>query len=276
MLPAGWLEMYKFAVFGDPIAHSLSPTIHQYFAQAFNLRVDYQAVHVTADALAETLSIFRQAGGVGANITLPHKQATIRYCVSLSERAKVAAAVNTLTATRQGWHGDNTDGAGLQWDLCRQGLALSGSHVLLLGAGGAARGVIAMLLSADVGHITIANRTLANAVSLAESSADNRADAVQLDQLADLSDVDLLINATAAGHSERHFSSALHSSQKPFCYDLSYAAAAAPFLKWAKNRQLNSSDGLGMLVGQAAESFQLWTGVEVSDDIRADVMNRLG
>ena len=264
---------YKYAVFGNPVAHSLSPRIHQQFGKFLNLDIEYTAIQADPDSLTRKLSAFKQAGGSGANITLPHKQTVINQCQSLSDNAQKAQAVNTLVATTDGWHGDNTDGAGLLWDLRRQKVQLNDARILILGAGGASRGILPALTSARPKSIMLANRTLANAQHLAADF--NHIDVIPMQKLDSLKSIDVLINTTAAGHTETGFTLALDPHNQPFCYDLSYGKPAQGFAGWAKQYAYPHSDGLGMLVGQAALSFTTWTEQDVNDSIRNHVLQQL-
>ncbi|MDA3934961.1 MAG: shikimate dehydrogenase [Gammaproteobacteria bacterium] len=267
-------RVLKLAVFGDPIAHSRSPELHRFFAAATGLSISYERIHARADELATKLHAFIAAGGHGANITVPHKQAVMAHCDQLSPRAVRAAAVNTLARSDSGWLGDNTDGAGLLLDLQDKGVELTGAGVLIIGAGGATRGIVPALLDAGVGHIVVANRSAAKAQDLVQTLADNRVVASAL-KPGYGETFDLLIHATAAGH----HGSALPLPEilpgRPYCYDLSYGTASHNFLHWAAQHGCRHSDGLGMLVAQAAESFKLWTGQTISPELRAALFRQL-
>jgi len=253
----------KLAVFGDPIAHSRSPQLHQYFASVSDLQVDYQRIHASGSELAPKLQHFLAAGGHGANITLPHKQAVMALCTNISARAKRAAAVNTLLRSGDGWRGDNTDGIGLVLDLQDQAIELDAASVLIIGAGGATRGIVPALLDAGCKRIVIANRRPDKAQALIAAINDTRlaASGLQRDYGATF---DLLIHATAAGHQQRKLPLPEVLQGQPYCYDLSYADASRAFLDWAEQQGCHHSDGLGMLVAQAAESFRLWTGSSIN------------
>jgi len=253
----------KLAVFGDPIAHSRSPQLHQYFASVSDLQVDYQRIHASGSELAPKLQHFLAEGGHGANITLPHKQAVMALCTNISARAKRAAAVNTLLRSGDGWRGDNTDGIGLVLDLQDQAIELDAASVLIIGAGGATRGIVPALLDAGCKRIVIANRRPVKAQALIAAINDTRlaASGLQRDYGATF---DLLIHATAAGHQQRKLPLPEVLQGQPYCYDLSYADASRAFLDWAEQQGCHHSDGLGMLVAQAAESFRLWTGSSIN------------
>ncbi|WP_018972530.1 shikimate dehydrogenase [Rudaea cellulosilytica] len=269
-----------YAVFGHPISHSLSPRIHATFGKQTGITLDYAAIDAPADAFAATLARFADAGGRGANITLPLKQDAFGLCAQTSDFASRAGAVNTLTRVDGSWHGDNTDGPGLIRDLTgRHSLDLRERRSLLLGAGGAARAAAHALLDAGIGELVIVNRNAERADALADSIRDpSRVHTRYWNDLADLGSFDLIVNATSAGV-------ARETLQLPFalvapralCYDLSYGAAAFGFVAWARAAGAGKAlDGLGMLVEQAAESFAIWHGMRpdtdpVHDALRAEL-----
>jgi shikimate dehydrogenase len=254
----------SFAVFGHPVVHSLSPRIHAAFGRQLGIALDYRAIEVDGEGFAAALRAFSEAGGRGANITLPHKAAAFALCIDASERARRAGAVNTLSHIAGGWRGDNTDGAGLVRDLTdRAGFDLRGRRTLLLGAGGAAHGVAPALLDAGVAELVIVNRSAERADALADSLADpERAHSRYWDDLAALGDFELLVNATSAGREPGGFK--LPGSlvaPRAVAVDLSYGEAAIAFGAWARAHGVSHvRDGLGMLVEQAAESFEIWHG----------------
>jgi shikimate dehydrogenase len=255
----------RYAVFGQPILHSLSPRIHQAFARQHGLAIDYAAVECAPGSFDSALASFGEAGGQGANVTLPHKQRATSLCESLTPRAQRAGAVNTLIRANGGWRGDNTDGAGLVRDLTgRYGLDLRQRRTLMLGAGGAARGVAPALLDAGIGELYVVNRDPQKADALVDLLGEpSRVHARYFDDLRALGEFDLILNATSAA---RHGSlPALPMSligPRTTAVDLSYGEAAIPFLAWARAARAHDAiDGLGMLVEQAAESFHLWHGV---------------
>lgn len=255
----------RHAVFGHPIAHSLSPRIHAAFGRETGIELTYEAIDAAPAVFAESVAEFARAGGVGANVTLPHKQAAFALCAQVSARASKAGAVNTLVRVDDAWHGDVTDGIGLVRDLtARHGLDLKGRRTLLLGAGGAARGVLPALLEAGVGDVCVANRTRASADALvAAMRATGRLGACDLDKVVRQGRFDLIVNATSAARGSGL--PALPSSLADphgACVDLGYGDAATAFLDWARTAGVrNVIDGLGMLVEQAVESFALWHGV---------------
>ena len=254
----------RYAVFGSPIGHSLSPRIHAAFSRELSIPAEYTAIEATAEEFVGALAVFAERGGRGANVTLPLKQNAARLCLSISEAARQADSVNTLVRRGEGWHGESTDGAGLLRDITgRQGLYVRGRRTLLLGAGGAARAVAFALLDAGISELTICNRTAEHADSLADAIGQpERVTTRYWNDLGNWGGFDLVINATSAGHHGASLS--LPSSlvaQRAVCYDLSYGTAAFGFLAWARSAGCGHAiDGLGMLVEQAAEAFQIWHG----------------
>ncbi len=255
--------MIRHAVFGHPIAHSRSPWIHARFARELGIELEYRAIDAAPEYFVETLLDFAEAGGSGANVTLPLKELAAGLCAELSEAAARAGAVNTLIALPGGrWRGDNTDGLGLVADLERLGVNVSGRSVLILGAGGSVRGILPALLSARPSRLAIANRTHARAQQLAAEFAGLGAvAAIRLDALND--PFDLVIHATSAyrGDAPGALPRGAFGVQT-VVYDLSYGDAAAAFLGAAQALGVRAvHDGLGMLVEQAAAAFARWHGV---------------
>lgn len=245
----------RYAIIGNPVAHSKSPWIHAAFARATSQDLDYGRIEAPLDAFAATVESFRAAGGKGLNVTLPFKQEAFALCSSVSERARVAQAVNTLVL--ETGFGDNTDGIGLARDLA-QNLKVRFRTVLLLGAGGAAQGVVGALLEAGARRIVIANRTVSRAKALAERFAGAWGcgyGAVPREPF------DLVINATSAGLSDEAPPLPPGVLGKDvLAYDMVYGRDT-PFLAAARRAGARTCDGLGMLVEQAAESFFIWRGV---------------
>jgi shikimate dehydrogenase len=255
--------MDRYAVLGQPISHSKSPVIHALFARQTNQSLTYEAVEVAPAALAERLKRLHAEGLCGANITLPHKQAVAALCESVTERAQLAGAVNTLVRTETGWVGDNTDGEGFRNDLARLGIVLTGRRVLVLGAGGATRGILGPLLAARPSQVVVSNRNPWKPEELAEAFKAHGTILPRTHLALKGDRYDVIINATSAGHA-----GALPMLPGPLlaeggdCYDLSYGAASRPFCEWScAQKASRSSDGLGMLVEQAASSFERWRGV---------------
>jgi shikimate dehydrogenase len=248
----------RYAVFGHPIAHSKSPQIHAAFARQTGQDMTYEAILAPKDGFAASVADFVAAGGRGANVTVPFKEEAYRLANRLSSRAQRAGAVNTLSFEAGAVVGDNTDGAGLVADLTRnQHCALAGRRILLLGAGGAARGVIEPLLDQQPAALVIANRTVSRAQDLA-ALFDRGARACGFDALD--SPFDLVINATAASLAgELPPLSPRVFTPDTLAYDMMYGRDT-PFLAFARAHGAANADGLGMLVEQAAEAFYLWRG----------------
>ncbi|MDI5984746.1 shikimate dehydrogenase [Halomonas sp. M4R5S39] len=254
----------RYCVFGHPVGHSKSPAIHAAFADQTGEAIDYTAIEAPLDDFAGAWRAFIAAGGRGANVTVPFKEEAFRLCEVLSPRARRAGAVNTLILGSNGQsndlkvYGDTTDGVGLVRDLERHGVTLAGARLLVLGAGGAVRGVLEPLLAAAPASLVVANRTAEKAEALAADFADLGAirgggfDAIS-------GPFDVVINGTSAS---------LAGDLPPLpddlfadgatAYDMMYGAEPTVFLQWAGERGARTADGLGMLVEQAAESFFLW------------------
>lgn len=268
----------KYAVFGHPASHSLSPRIHAAFAAQFDQRLDYAIIDAAPDQLRDALERFAAAGGRGANITVPHKVAAFELCSEVTERARRAGAANVLTRVGDTWHGDNTDGAGLVRDLTgRRRLDLRGRHVLLLGAGGAARGVAVAMLDAGVRRITIVNRTPANADALVDTlDAPDHVGSRYWKDMRDIGDFELIINTTSAGRGGDvlDLPSSLVNTLTT-AVDISYGEVAIGFLSWARAAGCRHAfDGLGMLVEQAALAYQHWHGKRPdTDEVFADLQS---
>ncbi len=261
----------RYAVFGHPVAHSRSPDIHAAFGRQEGIAVDYRAIDTTPETFATALEAFAAEGGVGANITLPHKEAAFALCTTRTARATRAGSVNTLLRKGDRWHGDTTDGAGLVRDLTdRHGLDLRGRRVLLLGAGGSARSVAPSLLDAGILELVVVNRTPERADELIDAMSEpGRALSRYWEDLGEIGDFELIVNATSAGRDrEATFKLPLSLvNSMTTAVDLNYGDAAIAFLAWARSASCrNVVDGLGMLVEQAAESFQQWHAVRPQTD----------
>lgn len=275
-----------YAVFGNPIAHSKSPQIHQAFAQQTEQLLSYEKCLVAEDGFIAAAQQFFQGAGKGLNITVPFKAQAYEFADQLNQRARQAGAVNTLIKQADGRIvGDNTDGVGMLRDI-RVNLdwALKGKRILILGAGGAVRGVLGPLLLEQAKHLVIANRTVEKAVSLVTAfkpeatKQHSKLIACGFSDLAD-SEFDVVINGTAAS---------LAGDLPPLpddllaesacCYDMMYGAQPTVFMRWAKEHGADQiADGLGMLIEQAAESFYLWRGVRpataaVNAQLRAELV----
>lgn len=259
------MPVAQFAVFGHPIAHSLSPQIHQAFAQQFGIALEYRAIDAAPADFAAAVQHFFAADGRGANVTLPHKAAAFALADQYSVAATRSGSANVLTRLADGrLAAHNTDGAGMVRDITeRHELDLRGHTALLLGAGGAARGVAWNLLDAGVETLTIVNRSPEPADALADAIGDPaRAHTRYWDDLANIGSYDLIVNATSAGvlGAALHLPASLIGA-RALCYDLSYGTAAGSFLSWAKTGGARYAvDGLGMLVETAADAFELWHG----------------
>jgi shikimate dehydrogenase len=255
--------MDRYVVMGNPIAHSLSPEIHAAFARETKQAIEYQRLLIAPGQFTPLARRFFDEGGRGANVTLPYKVDAFEWADACSERAKVAGAANFLMRRGEEIHADNTDGAGLVRDLVRNhGVKLEGASVLVLGAGGAARGIVAPLLASRVANIVIANRTAARALELAARFRDHGAvEGMALDAIP-VKRYDLVLNATSTStHGEALPLPAHALPRGAFAYDLAYGAGARAFVARAGEAGMKAADGLGMLVEQAAESFEMWRGV---------------
>ncbi|MEX2366743.1 MAG: shikimate dehydrogenase [Pseudohongiellaceae bacterium] len=258
--------MDRYAVFGNPVGHSKSPQIHRWFAEKTHQELEYSAQLVELGQFEQSARAFFDAGGLGLNITVPFKQDAFEFADSLTERAKRAGAVNTLARQPGGSIlGDNTDGYGLVMDICDHlAWPINARRILVLGAGGAVRGVLAPIFAEEPLEIVIANRTVAKAVDLASEFADlGKITGMGYRQLQEQArSFGLVINATSLSLSGEipPFPPILLTSET-CAYDMVYANEPTAFMTWAKELGCRTSDGLGMLVGQAAESFFVWRGV---------------
>ena len=255
----------RYGVMGYPVSHSRSPIIHRLFAIQTGEEMQYELLQVTPEKLETAIQQFQRTGGKGLNITVPHKSAILPFVDHFSERASTAGAVNTLSFRDSKLYGDNTDGIGLLRDLAvNLGIDVEGSRILILGAGGATRGIIGPLLEMEPAGLLIANRTIGKAEVLVERFAEmGPISACQFDAVPVDRPYDLVINATSAG---------LQGNTPPWpvdavrndtvCYDLSYGLTPTPFSVWAREHgAARSVMGWGMLVEQAAESFYIWRNV---------------
>ncbi|MCE5181960.1 MAG: shikimate dehydrogenase [Betaproteobacteria bacterium] len=255
----------RYAVIGNPIGHSKSPLIHAEFARQTGQDMAYTAILAALDDFAETVRTFQAENGKGLNITVPFKQEAWQLATRLTDRAQLAEAVNTLKFEADGSIlGDNTDGAGLTRDICdNHGISFADKRVLLMGAGGAARGVLLPLLQQKPAHLTIANRTAEKAVELARHFAPyGQVEGGDYARLAG-HQFDIVINATSASLSDQlpPLPTGVFATGA-LAYDMMYGKGLTPFLQFAgDNGARLLADGLGMLVEQAAESFLLWRGI---------------
>jgi len=255
----------RYAVFGHPIKHSKSPRIHRLFAEQTGQALEYAAVEVPAEQFQTAVAMFFAEGGKGLNCTVPLKELAWRYADRNTERAELSKAVNTLALQADGsLLGDNTDGIGLVTDLlANHAIALSGIRILILGAGGAGRGIIAPILEQTPQTLVIANRTVDKAVKLAaEFHGKGPITGCGYDALENRQ-FDLILNATSASLSGQlpPLPTGLLAAGGN-CYDLAYGNEPTAFVRWGlENHAAKSLDGLGMLVEQAAEAFFIWRGV---------------
>lgn len=255
----------KYTVFGNPIAQSKSPAIHQMFAEQAGITIEYDRTFATKDDFIPALTgFFLDAQAKGCNVTSPFKEQVAKWVNELSASAKIAGAVNTVIRREDGtFLGDTTDGSGLVQDLQRLGVQIKGARILLLGAGGAARGVLQSILALEPACLMIANRTVEKAKQLASLLPQDNFVGVGLNQLIEVQPAfDLIINSTSASLTGELPAIPESVISRSACvYDMSYADKPTVFLQHAQKLGVQDTfDGLGMLVGQAAESFYLWTG----------------
>ena len=253
--------MKKYAVIGSPISHSLSPQIHALFAEEAGIDISYEAIEVTKENFKTKVDDLFNEGFIGLNVTLPLKEDAFNYAGVKSERASLSESVNTLSFIDSSIHGETTDGAGLLVDLADKGIRLEASSLLLLGAGGSARSIVPSLLSKNPKHLFIANRTIEKAESLVDKYKISHPQITLLDEdLYSTTKPDVVINSTSAGtlNDSIVLPEDLFRS-KPKVYDLSYSKDETAFNRAAKEGGSKEVyDGLGMLIQQAALSFEIW------------------
>jgi shikimate dehydrogenase len=271
----GKLNMDAYAVFGKPISHSKSPRIHRLFAEQTGQSLSYEAYEVAPEQFSRAVSDFFADGGKGINCTVPLKELAWAACTERTPRAELAKAVNTLAVQADGTLlGDNTDGVGLVRDLIdNHAVTLSGKHLLILGAGGATRGILTPLLEQTPACLVIANRTVEKAEQLANEFALGVV-GCGFESLAAQS-FDVIINATSASLSGELpcLPSEILAAQG-VCYDLAYSNEPTAFVRWGQDQHAAQSlDGLGMLVEQAAEAFLLWRGVRPNSRAVIELLN---
>ncbi len=270
------MSIDQYAVFGHPIKHSQSPRIHQLFAQQTAQQLTYIAKDVPSESFNDSITTFLVQGGKGLNCTVPLKELAWRRADKLTERAHFSKAVNTLVLQSDGTLlGDNTDGVGLVTDLIRNhGITLFASRILILGAGGASRGIIGPIQGQSPESIVVANRTISKARQLAKEFASSGLIlGCGFDEL-NGQQFDLILNATSA--SLTHDLPPLPEnllSKNGCCYDLAYANEATTFVQWGQQHAAKSLDGLGMLVEQAAEAFYIWRSVRPVTRPVIDLLN---
>ena len=255
----------QYAVFGNPIAQSQSPAIHAEFARQTGQQLAYRAILAPKDNFIQSLeAFFADDYAKGCNVTLPFKEQAALWATEQSERVKIAGAANTIIRNQDGGYvADNTDGVGLVYDLKNNKVTLADKRILLIGAGGAAKGVVYPLLNEQPGQLVIANRSVEKAQRIADSVAAEQLLASSLTDLTSLPDFDIIINSTSASLSEQLpgvDEGVLGGAQ--VVYDMVYGAEPTIFMRKASELGVETTlDGLGMLVGQAAQSFYLWRGV---------------
>jgi shikimate dehydrogenase len=259
-----------YAVIGNPVGHSKSPWIHAEFARQTGQDMQYEAILAPVDAFAATVEIFRQHGGKGLNVTVPFKLQACQISSRLTDRANAAQAVNTLVFSAEGILGDNTDGAGLVHDIMiNLKFSLTAKRILLMGAGGAARGIVLPLLENEPHILTIANRTKQKAHELQQQfSCYGNIISGDYDDIRG-EKFDLIINATSASlYGELPPLPPRLFAVESVAYDIMYGGGHTPFLQFAKQQgAARLADGIGMLVEQAAESFFLWRGVRPKTEL---------
>ena len=262
------MSLARFAVIGNPIAHSLSPEIHLAFAAETSRQLTYEKLLAEVDGFDATVSEFFDDQGAGLNVTAPFKGDAFNFVTERDSVAEAAGAVNTIAASNDGFIGYNTDGIGLVNDLKRLEWPISGSKVLVIGAGGAAQGIILPLLQNEA-EITVANRTLTKAEALRVAFPK-----ISVNSFNELTDGwDVVINATAAGWHQQGLAIQDRVFQHAHCYDLGYQRdGQTPFILKVEKSAASCSDGLGMLVEQAAAAFEIWHGIKPST---APVLNGL-
>ena len=274
----------RYAVIGHPVSHSWSPFIHGMFAKQTEQNITYSRIEAAPEDFERHVGAFFQTGGRGLNVTVPHKQVAAFVARYRTPRAEIAGAVNTLICKDDGVHGDNTDGAGLVTDLTRNlSFDLHNVRILILGAGGAARGVLGPLLAAAPEYLEIANRNEPRAAELSKEFANlGEIKGCGFDSISE-QHFDLILNATSASLQDL-VPPVPHKAVSPttLCYDMAYGKGDTAFTRWAKSVGAGRAEcGWGMLVEQAAESFYLWRGVRpdtkpVLEAVREQRMPTLG
>jgi shikimate dehydrogenase len=252
----------KYGVIGDPISHSRSPEIHKLFAQQFNEKIDYNKYHIKADNLKQFIIDFHSSGGRGLNITLPHKMSAMNSVNVLSPNAIQAKAINTIYFNGNEIIGDNTDGIGLIADLRNNfQVEIKNKKILILGAGGAVRGIIGSLIKENPSHIEIANRTISHAEKISKDFSNEASiKTCAIEELNEKGNFDLIINAISFDTNNKDIALSKNIiSKSSICYDLSYNSSPTQFMLWAMKNGANFAiQGWGMLIEQAAESYLIW------------------
>lgn len=253
-------KLYKLALFGDPVSHSLSPQIHQQFAKQFGIAIDYKLIQVNETKFTDTVIDFFNSGGIGANVTLPHKSLALTVVDKVKKNAKLAHAVNTLYKNKNLLLcGDNTDGKGFVQDMTKRlGFDFKYKSVLILGAGGATQGIVPAIVDQNPKQVMIANRSKEKAQYICRSENTHALDFDGLESCKQK--FDLIIHASSLGHQGKTLKFQSHHIHKQtMAYDLSYGPTALPFIEFCQSKNIHKTfDGLGMLVEQAAFSFERW------------------
>ncbi|HKQ31156.1 MAG TPA: shikimate dehydrogenase [Burkholderiales bacterium] len=264
--PFDFERQRRFAVMGNPVSHSKSPFIHKQFAHQFKHNLEYTAIQVDIGGLPQAVDQFRAHDGNGLNITVPFKLDAFRLAEHRSDRAEIAQAVNTLRFEKDGSvFGDNTDGAGLVHDIQHNlNINIKDKQVLILGAGGAVRGVLAPILKHNPARLLVANRTVAKAKALVrEFASHGKLEVCEFEELRG-KHFDIVVNGTSASLQGEELPPLPETllARGALAYDMMYADRATPFMEWALlHNAAKVADGIGMLVEQAAESYFVWNGV---------------
>jgi len=268
-------ELKKFAVIGSPIDHSLSPKIHPIFAKEFGIEITYEAINVEPSYFVSSVKRLFEEGYSGLNVTLPLKELAFNFADVLSDDSNLSGSVNTLWKEDGIIHGDSTDGKGLVRDLKEKKINLKNKEIVILGAGGSAKAIIPSLLKEDPKRISISNRTISKAEQLLKrfSSSKNKMSLFNVSDNLSFKP-DIIINSTSAGiNNQSHELPEDIITKDVYIYDLSYSSEDTPFLKLAKSRGIeNYHDGIGMLINQAALSFEIWTRKTPISSIRREAI----
>jgi shikimate dehydrogenase len=252
-------KSYQLALFGHPVSHSLSPKIHNQFAEQFNLTIDYQLIDCKEAEFEASVEKFFKEGGHGANVTLPYKVDALKLANCMTPRAEQAQAINTFIMKDQRLYGDNTDGIGLVNDLIKRcQFECTGKKILILGAGGATKGIVPAIMQQQPSELVVVNRTLEKAQAICHFENSRALTFPQLNNL--METFDLIIHTSSLGHQGHCLEFlAVHIHDETISYDLSYGKVAEPFLKLSQERGISIAyDGKGMLIEQAACSFEKW------------------
>lgn len=269
----------KYAVFGNPIEHSMSPLIHEYFAKNLKINLSYVPILGSLGKFEKEAKIFLGNGGSGFNVTLPFKEDAFRLAETKSKIARITGSVNTISIKNGAIHGDNTDGIGFVKDMKNNiEYDFNDKKILVVGAGGAAMGVIPSILNENPSELKIYNRTFEKAKSLSDSFENiGPVEAVSQDKI-HKHNFDLIINATSIGINNIKFElSKKILNTETVCYDMSYGKISNSFKMWSNENNLKFHDGLGMLLEQAAESFYIWEQQRpvITEELKNNLKQRL-